>query len=70
MPKPNKNDCKNGKQTDLLVQGARSAVENLYNTSEWHKLPLSIKVCESQTKWPEYLNKKIFHIWQELKRKN
>ena len=34
MPKPNKNDCKNGKQTDLLVQGARSAVENLYNTSE------------------------------------
>ena len=34
MPKPNKNDCKNGKKTDLPVQGARSAVENLYNTSE------------------------------------
>ena len=28
MPKPNKNDCKNGKQTDLLVQDAKSAVQN------------------------------------------
>ena len=28
MPKPNRNNCKNGKQTDLLVQGARSAVQN------------------------------------------
>ena len=28
MPKPNRNDCNNGKQTDLLVKGARSAVQN------------------------------------------
>ena len=28
MPKPNRNDCKNGKQTDLLVQGSKSAVQN------------------------------------------
>ena len=29
MPKPKRNDCKNGKQTDLLVQGSKSAVQNL-----------------------------------------
>ena len=28
MPKPNRNDCKNGKQTDLLVLGARSDAQN------------------------------------------
>ena len=27
MPKPNRNGCKNGKQTNLLIQGARSAVQ-------------------------------------------
>ena len=27
IPKPNRNDCKNGKQTNLLVQAARSAVQ-------------------------------------------
>ena len=27
MPKPNRNDCKNGKQTNLPVQGARSVVQ-------------------------------------------
>ena len=27
MPKPNRNDCKNGKQTNLLVQSAISAVQ-------------------------------------------
>ena len=27
MPKPNRNGCKNGKQTNLLVQGTRSAVQ-------------------------------------------
>ena len=27
MPKPNRNDCKNGKQTYLPVQCARSAVQ-------------------------------------------
>ena len=65
MPKPNRNACKNGKQTDLLVQGTRSAVQksqvtvstktlskqqSMYHTSEWHKLALSSKVCKSQTK--------------------
>ena len=29
MPKPSRNDCKNGKQTDLLVQGSKSAAQNL-----------------------------------------
>ena len=28
MPKSNRNDCENGKQTDLLVQDAKSAVRN------------------------------------------
>ena len=28
MPKPNRKDCKNDKQTDLLTQCARSAVQN------------------------------------------
>ena len=65
MPKPHRNGCKNGKQTNLLVQGIRSAVQNsqitvdrktlrkqqsMYHKSEWHKLPLSSKVCKSQTK--------------------
>ena len=27
MPKPNRNHCKNGKQTNLLVQGTRSAAQ-------------------------------------------
>ena len=27
MPKPNRNGCKNDKQTNLLVQGTRSAVQ-------------------------------------------
>ena len=64
MPKLNRNGCKNGKQTNLLVQGTTSAVQkhqvrvdtknlrkerSMYHTSEWHKLPLSSKVCKSQT---------------------
>ena len=28
MPKTNRNDCKNGRKTDLLVQGSKSAVQN------------------------------------------
>ena len=27
MPKPNRNNCKNGKQTNLVVEGTRSAVQ-------------------------------------------
>ena len=27
MLKPNRNDCKNGKKTNLLVHGAKSAVQ-------------------------------------------
>ena len=63
MLKPNRNDCKNDKQTNLPVQGTRSAVQksqvtvdtktlsrqqSMYQTSEWRKLPLSSKVCKSQ----------------------
>ena len=29
MPKSNRNDCNNGKKTNLLVQGTRSAVQKL-----------------------------------------
>ena len=50
MPKPKRNDCKKGKQTDSLVQGARNVAQKsqitvytkisarvcIYNTSEWH----------------------------------
>ena len=65
MPKPHRNGCKNGKQTNLLVQGIRSDVQksqvtvdtktlskqqSTYHTSEQHKLPLSSKICKSQTK--------------------
>ena len=28
MPKPNRNDCKNGKKFDLLVQVSKSDVQN------------------------------------------
>ena len=83
MPKRIRNICKNGKQTNLLVQCTRSAVkksqvtvdtktiskqQSMYHTPEWHKLPLSSKVCKSETKQPEYLSKKCFHIWQKLKK--
>ena len=59
MPKPNRSNCKNGKQTDLLGQGVRSAAQKsqvtvdtkisankvcIYHMFEWDKLPLSSKV--------------------------
>ena len=62
MSKPNRDGCKNGKQTNLLVQDTRSAVQksqvtldtknlskqqSMDHTSE---LTLSGKVCKSQTK--------------------
>ena len=64
MPKPHRNGCKNGKQTNLLVQGISdvqnfqvtvdtktlSKQQSTYHTSEQHKLPLSSKICKSQTK--------------------
>ena len=65
MQKPNRNCCKNGKQTNLPVQGTWSAVQksqvtvdtktlskqqSMYHTSEWHKLPPSSKVCKPQAK--------------------
>ena len=34
MPKPNRNDCKNSKQTKLLVQGARSTAQKSQITVE------------------------------------
>ena len=83
MPKPNRNCCKNGKQTNLLVQGTRSAVKKsqvtvdtktlskkqcMYHISEWHKLPLSSKVCNSQIKSSEYLSKKMFPYLAKTKK--
>ena len=64
MPKPHRNGCKNGKQTNLLVQGISdvqnsqvtvdtktlSKQQSTYHTSEQRKLPLSSKICKSQTK--------------------
>ena len=44
MAKPNKNDCKNGKQANLLVQGARSNVQKLQITVDT-KLLTNNKVC-------------------------
>ena len=53
MPKPNRNGCKNGKQTNLLVQGARSAVQKSQITVDTHthththtkKISANYKVC-------------------------
>ena len=44
MPKPNTNGCKNGKQTNFLVQGTRSAVQKSQVTVET-KLSANNKVC-------------------------
>ena len=44
MAKPNKNDCENGKQANLLVQGARSDVQKLQMTVDT-KLLANKKVC-------------------------
>ena len=40
MPKPNRNGCKNGKRTNLLVHGARSAVQKSQITDR-HKKTLN-----------------------------
>ena len=84
MPKPNRNGCKNGKQTKLLVQGTRSVVrksqvtvdtktfskqQSMYYTSEWHKLPLSSKVCKSQIRYPKWLSKKMFPYMAKTKKR-
>ena len=44
MPKPNTNGCKNGKQTNFLVQGIRSAVQKSQVTVD-AKLSANNKVC-------------------------
>ena len=44
MPKPKRNGCKNGKQTDLLVQGARNAVQKSQITVDT-KISANSKVC-------------------------
>ena len=45
MPKPNRNACKNGKQTNLLVHGARNAIQKSQKTVDTKKLLASNKVC-------------------------
>ena len=37
MPKQNRNGCKNGKQTNLLVQGSRSAIQKSQITVDTKK---------------------------------
>ena len=41
MLKPNRNGCKNGKQTNLLVQGSRSAVQKSQITVDAQKKTIS-----------------------------
>ena len=36
MPKQNRNECKNGKQTNLLIQGARRAVQKFQIAVDTH----------------------------------
>ena len=38
MPKPNRNGCKNGKQTNLLVPSARSTVQKSQTTVDTKKI--------------------------------
>ena len=48
MPKPNRNGCKNGKQTNLLVQGTRSAVQKSQVTAD-------TKYFQETTKYVSYI---------------
>ena len=45
MPKQTRNMCKNGKQTSLLVQGARNAEQKSQTTVDTSKLSANHKVC-------------------------
>ena len=45
MPKQTRNICKNGKQTSLLVQGARNAKQKSQTTVDTSKLSANNKVC-------------------------
>ena len=44
MSKPNRNRCKNAKQTNLVVEGARSGVQKSQITVETKKLSAKTKV--------------------------
>ena len=48
MPKPNRNGCKNGKQTKLLVQGTRSAVQK-------SQVTVDTKNFQQTTKYLRYI---------------
>ena len=48
MPKPNRNGCKNGKQTNLLVQGTRSAVQK-------SQVTVDTKYFQETTKYVSYI---------------
>ena len=43
--KSNRNDCKNDKKTNLLGEGARSAVQKIPNHSRHTKFSANNKVC-------------------------
>ena len=49
MPKLNRNGCKNGKQTNLLVQGTTSAVQKFQVTVD------TIKNSQQGTKYVSYI---------------
>ena len=48
MLKPNRNGCKNGKETNLLVQGARSAVQK-------SQITVDTKNSQQTTKYVSYI---------------
>ena len=80
MPKPTRNNCKNGKQTSLLVytrchkfqtivdttKPSRNNKKCITHQSDMGYLCLIEYVSDKITR----LLKKYFHIWQKLKQRN
>ena len=82
MTKSTKNIFEYGKQTNLLVHGAKIAVQTFQTTVDTSNSDSKVCItCQSyisyfylatyvsQTKQSDYLNKKLFHIQQKLNQK-
>ena len=59
MLKPNRNACENGKQTNFIVQGAKSAVQKSQITVDTKKLLASNKVSIIHLSDIRYLSSKL-----------
>ena len=83
MTKSTKNIFEYGKQTNLLVHGAKLDVQTFQTTVDISNSDNKVCItCQSyisyfyqatyvsQTKQSDYLNKKLFHIQQKLNQKN